>query len=130
VLHRTPYESNSDRWIKWGIWWASRGYAAVTQDCRGRYQSEGTFNAYLDDGNDGRDTLAWLARQPWCNGKIGMWGRSYGGLTQWQAAPGAGPQLTCLAPHAICDDYFDDYPLRRRQLPAGRCRCWRWSSSG
>jgi len=109
LIHRTPYESNSDRWVKWGIWWASRGYAAVTQDCRGRYQSGGVFDAYHPDGDDGRDTLDWLPTQPWCNGKIGMWGRSYGGLTQWRAAPGAGSHLTCLAPHAICDDYFDDY---------------------
>jgi putative CocE/NonD family hydrolase len=109
LLHRTPYESNEARWIKWGIWWAKRGYAAVSQDCRGRYQSEGTFNAYFDDGDDGRDTVKWLAEQPWCNGKIGTWGRSYGALTQWRLAPNADPHLTCMAPHAIGDCYFDDY---------------------
>src|SRR6266852_6129025 len=83
IVLRTPYESNSDRHLKWGVWWARRGYAAFVQDCRGCYQSEGTFRAYLDDGPDTFDTLEWIANQPWCNGKIGTWGRSYGALYQW-----------------------------------------------
>jgi hypothetical protein len=95
--------------MHWGLLWAQRGYAAVSQDCRGRYESEGTFNAYFDDGDDGRDTIEWLANQTWCNGKIGTWGRSYGALTQWRLAPDADPHLTCMAPHAIGDCYFDDY---------------------
>jgi putative CocE/NonD family hydrolase len=109
LLHRTPYESNADRWITWAKWFARRGYAAVSQDCRGRYESEGTFYAYRDDGRDGHDTLEWIAAQPWCDGKIGTWGRSYGAIAQWQMAPLDSPHLACMAPHAICDDYFADY---------------------
>jgi putative CocE/NonD family hydrolase len=109
ILFRTPYESAAERFIQWGIWWAQRGYAAVSQDCRGKYESEGTFYAYLPDGPDTYDTLEWVARQPWCNGRIGTWGRSYGGLYQWLAAPLGSPYLTTMAPHVICDDYFRDY---------------------
>ena len=109
ILLRTPYESSWTRWIKWAIWWAKRGYAAVSQDCRGRYESEGTFYAYSQDGPDSYDTLEWLADQSWCNGKIGTWGRSYGGLYQWLLAPLNSPHLTCMAPHVIMDDYFSDY---------------------
>ena len=109
ILLRTPYESSWTRWIKWAIWWAKRGYAAVSQDCRGRYESEGTFYAYTHDGPDSYDTLEWLAGQSWCDGKIGTWGRSYGGLYQWLLAPLNSPHLTCMAPHVIMDDYFYDY---------------------
>jgi putative CocE/NonD family hydrolase len=109
ILLRTPYESTRDQHVDWAIWWAQRGYAAVIQDCRGKFESEGRFYAYSDDGPDGRDTLAWLANQPWCNGKIGMSGRSYGGIVQWQAAThGGSPYLTALAPQVIMGDYFGE----------------------
>ena len=108
ILTRTPYESGRDVFIEDGIGWAERGYALVVQDCRGRFESEGIFHAYLPEIEDGHDTLEWVANQAWCDGKIGMWGRSYGGLTQWLSAPLASPHLTCMAPHVICDDHFGD----------------------
>src|SRR6185503_15461155 len=64
--------------------------------------------AYFDDGPDGHDSLEWIAKQPWCNGKIGMSGRSYGGLVQWQVAPLRSPYLTALAPQVIMGDFFAD----------------------
>ena len=109
ILHRTPYENNHERWIKWGIWFAKRGYAYVSQDCRGRFESEGTFYAYHQEGADGYDTLEWIVRQPWCSGKIGTSGRSYGGLTQWQLAPLRSPHLTAMSPHVPPVEYFADY---------------------
>jgi putative CocE/NonD family hydrolase len=109
ILFRTPYESTSAYHIEWGSWCAAHGFAGVVQDCRGRYESEGVFYAYTDEAADGLDTLDWVAAQAWCTGKIGMWGRSYGALVQWQMAPTAHPNLTCLAPHVIPDDYFADY---------------------
>jgi hypothetical protein len=109
ILLRTPYQSLWERWINWAIWWAQRGYAVVVQDCRGKFESEGVFYAYVHDGDDAYDTLDWIAAQPWCNGKIGTWGRSYGGLTQWLLGPLGHPNLVCMAPHVINDDYFRDY---------------------
>ncbi|WP_419162709.1 CocE/NonD family hydrolase [Candidatus Palauibacter sp.] len=108
IVTRTPYESGRDAFIENGIWWAQRGYAFVVQDCRGRFESEGVFHAYVPEIEDGHDTLEWVAGQAWCDGKIGMWGRSYGGLTQWLSAPLGSPHLTCMAPHVICDDHFGD----------------------
>ncbi|WP_428277076.1 CocE/NonD family hydrolase [Candidatus Palauibacter sp.] len=108
ILTRTPYESGRDVFVENGVWWAERGYAFVVQDCRGRFRSEGVFHAYVPEIEDGYDTLAWVAGQAWCDGKIGMWGRSYGGLTQWLSAPLGSPHLTCMAPHVICDDHFGD----------------------
>jgi putative CocE/NonD family hydrolase len=109
ILHRTPYESNAERFVRWALWWARRGYAVVCQDARGCYQSEGTFYAYRHEAEDGHDTLAWIAERDWSNGKIGTWGRSYGGLVQWDLARLGSPHLTCMAPHVIVDDYFADY---------------------
>jgi len=108
ILTRTPYDSGRDVFIDIAVWWAERGYAFVVEDCRGRYESEGIFHAYSDDAVDGYDTVDWVAGQRWCDGKIATWGRSYGGLIQWLAAPLAHPNLTCMAPHVICDDFFSD----------------------
>jgi putative CocE/NonD family hydrolase len=70
----------------------ARRYALVVQDLRGRFQSEGNpaiifGNEGLGKHQDGRDTLDWVAAQPWCSGKIGTWGGSALGITQNMAAP-------------------------------------------
>ncbi len=108
ILWRTPYESTLPGLIEWGAWFASRGYAAAVQDTRGKFESGGTFYAYHDEAKDGHDTLEWMANQPWCNGKIGMNGRSYAALVQWLAAPLGSPHLTAMAPHVVCIDFFRD----------------------
>jgi len=71
-----------------------RGCALVVQDTRGRYQSGGGPRvAFVDDGwgenRDGHDTIRWIARQPWCNGRVATWGVSSMGVTQNMLAPGA-----------------------------------------
>jgi hypothetical protein len=108
IVQWTPYESTRERFIAWGVWFARRGYAAVVVDVRGRYESEGEFYAWAKDGVDAHDTLTWAASQPWCNGRIGTWGRSYGALVQWQLAHLGHPSLRCIAPQVIHDDYFWD----------------------
>ena len=108
ILLRTPYDSTRAPHIDWAVWWARRGYAAVVQDNRGKFKSEGEFYAYRDDGRDGDDSLYWIADQPWSNGRIGMSGRSYGGLVQWQLAPFRNPNLTAMAPQVIAGDFFGE----------------------
>ena len=109
LLLRTPYESTRDGHIDWAAWWAKRGYACVVGDNRGKFESAGTFYPYRDDGPDGHDTVEWIARQPWCSGKIGTSGRSYGALFQWQLAPHRSKHLTAMAPQVIMGDYYADY---------------------
>lgn len=70
---------------------ATRSYVFVAQDTRGRFASEGEnlpFNAdgHADGEWDGYDSAQWIARQPWCNGKIGTWGGSAGAITQYLLA--------------------------------------------
>ena len=108
IIQWTPYESTRERFISWGVWFASRGYAAVAVDVRGRYESEGVFTAWERDGVDAYDTVTWAAAEQWSNGRIGTWGRSYGGLVQWQLAHLQHPNVCCLAPQVIHDDYFWD----------------------
>ena len=108
IVQWTPYESTRERFISWGVWFASRGYAAVVVDVRGRYESEGVFTAWTHDGRDAYDTVTWAADQQWSNGRIGTWGRSYGGLVQWQLAHLGHPNVRCIAPQVIHDDYFWD----------------------
>lgn len=74
------------------------GYAVVAQDVRGTSRSPGTFVPHTHEGPDSLDTLAWLAGQPWSDGAVGMWGGSYMGFTQWQAAPHDVPALRAIAP--------------------------------
>ncbi|QYN33589.1 CocE/NonD family hydrolase [Pseudonocardia sp. DSM 110487] len=74
------------------------GYAVVAQDVRGTSRSPGTFVPHVHEGSDGFDTLQWLAGQPWCDGAVGMWGGSYMGFTQWQAAVRGAPALRAIAP--------------------------------
>jgi len=85
-----------------------RGYVVVIQDCRGRYDSEGEFYPEIHEADDGYDTIEWCARQPWSNGKIGMFGCSYPGCVQWYCAHLNNPHLKCIVPRdATSDPYFD-----------------------
>jgi putative CocE/NonD family hydrolase len=85
ILERTPYgkSGKTRRHASEEIAniYASHGYAVVFQDCRGRGNSQGEYVKYLSDGNDGYDCCAWIVKQPWCNGRIGAQGLSYGAHT-------------------------------------------------
>ncbi|MBI4219717.1 MAG: CocE/NonD family hydrolase [Chloroflexi bacterium] len=103
LLERTPYNKESSvevATVKSPDYYARRGYAVVIQDVRGRYASEGEFRPFRPDGwgrqQDGFDTIERLARQTWCNGRIGMIGGSYAGHTQYGAAGAAPPHLTAI----------------------------------
>lgn len=104
LLMRTPY--NKDRAKASAERFAAAGYIAVVQDCRGRYESEGDFVPYNSEGQDGYDAIEWLGKQAWCNGRIGMWGGSYVGATQWQAAAEKPPGLVTIAPTATWSSFY------------------------
>lgn len=90
----------------------SHGYAFVLQVCRGRYDSEGNWYPYFQEINDGDDTISWIAKQPWSDGKVGMFGSSYLGSVQWLAALNDNPALTAIAPSVSPGNYYRDvaYP--------------------
>ncbi|WP_413105346.1 CocE/NonD family hydrolase [Streptomyces sp. Inha503] len=82
------------------------GYLVVVQDVRGTGESPGLMEPYRFDQSDTVDTLAWIADQAWCNGSVGMWGASYMGFPQWQAAALAPPVLRAIAPAMTSADIY------------------------
>jgi uncharacterized protein len=81
----------------------SRGYAVVLQDVRGRGSSEGEFLPFVAEERDGADSVAWVAEQPWSDGRVVMAGMSYVGATQWLAAVAAPPALHAINPTLSAD---------------------------
>jgi uncharacterized protein len=106
VLWRTPY-SNSDPTVHGLLRHVHAGYALVTQDCRGRFDSDGVFNAF-HEADDGFDTIAWITSQPWSNGSVGMVGASYSTTTQLTAAWTRPPGLKAFVPRVMSRDLFKD----------------------
>lgn len=109
ILVRTPYNKGADITPHYEAF-VEHGYAVVVQDVRGRYESEGAFQPLTQETLDGDDTLNWIARQPWSDGKIGMMGGSYAGITQWKAALANNPHLKAIFPVVSgWDEYRDRY---------------------
>jgi putative CocE/NonD family hydrolase len=113
ILVRTPYLKNMEmlKVPEYGEYYATRGYAFAVEDTRGRGDSEGNFNFFFQEGPDGYDTIEWLAKQPFSNGRIGMMGVSYLATVQWLAAREQPPSLVCIAPTAPAGRYLEELPF-------------------
>ena len=96
LLQRTPYGKSSGERADEAEFFAKHGYVVVIQDCRGRYDSEGGFTKYTDEGEDGYDVLAWIERQSWSNGRVGSYGLSYAAHTQAAMASLEPSNLRCM----------------------------------
>jgi putative CocE/NonD family hydrolase len=79
---------------------AGQGFVVAIQDIRGRFESEGHYTLAESDAADGYDTVDWLARQPWSNGKVGTYGCSSLGITQVFLAQRRHPALAAMVPQA------------------------------
>jgi len=118
VLIRTPYDKVVQRELpegtKRGLPYdhdfmhslVRRGYILAIQDVRGRFNSDGYWHPYVHEQDDGHDTVEWIVRQPWCDGNIGMVGRSYVGFTQWAAAVTTPRGLKAIVPIGAQSDLF------------------------
>jgi putative CocE/NonD family hydrolase len=97
VLSRSPYNKTRERDVLLAEFLVRHGYVAAIQDIRGRYASEGEFTKYsVHEAPDGYDTIEWLARQPYANGRVGMWGTSYAAHAQADAAKLNPPSLRAM----------------------------------
>jgi putative CocE/NonD family hydrolase len=92
-------------------YFAERGYAVVEYDVRGTGNSGGfSQEMYADaERQDGYDMVEWLANQPWCNGSVGMWGSSYGGVDTWQVAAQNPPHLKAVIVRSGTEDVYGDW---------------------
>ena len=111
LLQRTPYNKSGSNGIAqaYALRAAEAGYAVLVQDVRGRFNSSGEFRGFMQEQPDGFDTCAWIVEQPWANGRIGMFGNSYVGMTQWQAVLAGAPGLQAIAPVVTGADYHDGW---------------------
>ena len=114
VLLRTPYDRTRPPLVLSARFFASRGYVFATQDCRGRFDSDGEFHFLFNEhheGLDGHDTVEWIAEQPWSNGKVGTTGLSFEGAVQQAMAVTQPPHLTT---QIVLDSAFNYYtrPIR------------------
>ncbi|MGW9132448.1 CocE/NonD family hydrolase [Streptomyces sp. NPDC055681] len=107
ILIRLPYGKTSDYCFPDLIAHrlVARGYVCVVQDVRGKFDSEGETFGLLSEASDGYDTLDWITEQPWSNGRVGMFGDSYYGFTQWAAASTSHPALRAIVPRVTTHDF-------------------------
>ncbi len=96
VLIRTPYDRRLTFFRVQRI--AERGYNVLVQDVRGRFGSAGVFEPFVNEQQDGLDTIEWLEEQSWFDGRLGMWGASYLGYAQWAVAVKNPPALKAIVP--------------------------------
>ena len=102
----------------------AHGYAAVYQDTRGRYASEGEDRVYADDACDGYDTLEWMSAEPWCNHVIGMSGSSAGATTTFAAASQRHPSLRAIFAQVGGSSIYDDVVYEGNAIEMERLWLW------
>jgi putative CocE/NonD family hydrolase len=126
VFTLTPYIS--DTYHDRALYFARHGYVFALVDVRGRGNSQGQFEPFAHDGRDGHDVVEWMARQPWCNGKVAMWGGSYAGFDQWAVLKEFPPHLATIVPAAAAhpgvdfpafQNIFSSYIVRWLTLTSG-----------
>src|SRR5579863_10031541 len=107
LLVRTPYDKVNESGF--GMKGAARGYVVIEQDVRGRFASDGEWYTFKNESNDGYDTVEWAAALPYSNGKVGMFGGSYVGATQYLAAIAKPPHLAGICPTVTASNYHDGW---------------------
>jgi len=107
LLARTPYDKTGT--INFGLRAAALGYVVIAQDVRGRFTSEGEWYPFKNESLDGYDTVEWAAALPYSNGKVGMFGGSYVGATQFLAAIAKPPHLAGICPTVTASNYHDGW---------------------
>ena len=126
IVSRIPYEKGLWSWQEFihALRAAEAGFAVILQDTRGRYQSEGEFYPFRHEGQDGYDTVEWVASQVWCSGAVGMTGASYFGATQWLAAVEQPPHLKAIFPVITASEYYEGWTYQGGAFQLGFALVW------
>ena len=125
LLLRTPYDKGDVESQAYAhpAWYVANGFAVVSQDVRGRWRSEGEFEPFANEARDGAETIEWVARQPWCDGSVGMFGFSYPGATQMLAAPES-KKLKAMVPAMTGSSYCEGWTYRNGVLKLSFILTW------
>ncbi|SHM47928.1 CocE/NonD family hydrolase [Flavobacterium chilense] len=99
ILQFTIYVSDQGRDIKSLKAAADNDYVGVIAYTRGKRFSPGEILPYENEGNDAYDVIDWISKQEWCDGRVGMYGGSYNGFTQWAACKKMHPALKTIVPY-------------------------------
>jgi putative CocE/NonD family hydrolase len=126
LLIREPYGKRQAENVTFAhpAWYAEQGFAVVAQDVRGRGESDGDFTPFGTEAADGAATVAWVADQPFCDGSVGMYGFSYGGATQLQAAAANPPALKAMAPAMTSADYYEGWVYKNGAFSLAFAASW------
>ncbi|MFC3748312.1 CocE/NonD family hydrolase [Paenibacillus sp. GCM10012306] len=126
LLLRTAYNKEDAQSMNYAhpSWYARQGYIVVVQDVRGRWASEGEFHPNSYEEEDGYDTVQWVSALPGALPKVGMYGFSYCGAVQWQAALARPPALICIAPGMIGSDAYQGKTYRNGAFALASLLSW------
>jgi len=119
LLRRTPYgrtQNDLAEAFNEAHYFASHGYLVVVQDTRGRHGSEGVWHPFVYEAQDGYDAVEWAASLPQSNGRVGMFGQSYGAIAQYLAATQRPPHLVTAVPVSAYLCAFENYWYNRGAL--------------
>ena len=105
----TPYTGNRNH--PRASLFAQHGFPVLVVDSRGRGNSEGTFAPFIQEAKDGFDIVEWVAKQPFCNGQVAMFGGSYEGCDQWATAKEFPPHLATIVPFVAAAPAIE-FPMR------------------
>ena len=126
LVSRTPYGKDAamQNPDNSAFFFSRRGYVTVMQDCRGRFTSEGEYYPMVNDVPDGYDAVEWAARLPWSNGRVGTFGQSYMGATQYMIACNSPmpPNLGAMVPVSAAADYHQGWVYH-----TGGAMLWGWA---
>lgn len=126
IFELTPYISDS--YHARAYYFAQHGYVFAIVDVRGRGNSQGKFNPFFQEPQDGHDIAEWLALQSWCNSKVTMWGGSYAGFDQWLTLREAPEHLATIVPVASAHAGVD-FPMFKN-IPYSYDMQWLTYTSG
>ncbi len=126
LLIRIPYDKTQSENVIYAhpSWYARNGYIVVCQDTRGRYQSEGEFYPFKYEAEDGYDTVQWCGALEGSTGKVGMFGASYGGVTQLLAAVEGPSALGTLIPAVTGSQYYEGWTYNQGAFALGFALSW------
>ena len=118
ILIRLPYDKTQAENITYAhpAWYAKHGYIVVSEDTRGRGSSEGDWEPFRHEAEDGYDTIEWAAKLPGSNGKVGMYGFSYAGATQLLPATLRPPSSVAICPAMTGSQYYDGWTYQQRRV--------------